>query len=636
MPPRKRKAKASPPEAEPSLEMEVDPSPSPENSDTTRAGTRLRSRTTKGTANTSDGSAAKKAKLNVAQTSVEEAAAIEASTPPVEIGSALATDKSKVLPPRERDPHPGAIVLPPPRRTPAQMRREQEEFTHMEKQIQEMDRKRRDIVAEYELAQEREDMEDERTAIRSLSDLQMQDSGEMQDPDAQDANEPMLIDTQNETSTKTKQASARKRKIERGETKASVDARKAELKKKALSERPHHLAGINPDWHTTAVVKAKANSRSVTETQPSEDTEVEVLGGLDDEDTFSVPPEEVVERRKASGAQTKPNQLVLLVADDEQPEPTATKTNVKPRKPVTQSSCTPARTPARQVAKSEAVKREASDSIIATPVSVSATDADGLPMWLKPDWSTRFLPTAYHRLFSSADPLREFNKSQAFIDILQELLDIVYPGHTYTVQWNDKVFQTAYQRLSEKRSQFGADAITHVKTFFKQGSMANNPAAIAAYAKWALTPDGPALYKVPTPQDSAKKGEPNYIMPVDIFESKFFVELLTPILKSNRRSVGDFGHPVGAISMASAAIERVFLSFTTGSHVKPAARFSVDSVGRMVDNYMKNAQRLTERRWTQILASYKALPSQAQQALALVGTPSLEAEREDLYQPSSP
>lgn len=71
----------------------------------------------------------------------------------------------------------------------------------------------------------------------------------------------------------------------------------------------------------------------------------------------------------------------------------------------------------------------------------------------------------------------------------------------------------AYQRLSEKRSQFGADAISIVKDFFARSPTLSTSDNIAAYAKWALKPNGPALYKIPTPETCLiGKGEPGYIV----------------------------------------------------------------------------------------------------------------------------
>lgn len=112
---------------------------------------------------------------------------------------------------------------------------------------------------------------------------------------------------------------------------------------------------------------------------------------------------------------------------------------------VTKTRKTVVRTPACKTSvKSESIKHEPSfnGSVLAAASTNLGETSDGLPQFVRAKWSTAFLPTAYHRLFCSTDPLREFNKGQSLIDILQELLDIVYEGHSYKVEWNDKIVQT--------------------------------------------------------------------------------------------------------------------------------------------------------------------------------------------------
>jgi len=67
--------------------------------------------------------------------------------------------------------------------------------------------------------------------------------------------------------------------------------------------------------------------------------------------------------------------------------------------------------------------------------------------------------------------------------------------------------------LNEKRTFFGLEGIKIVTEFFKGEKYANNPNAIARYAKWAVRGNGPALYGKPTPRDCViKKGTDGYIV----------------------------------------------------------------------------------------------------------------------------
>jgi hypothetical protein len=64
------------------------------------------------------------------------------------------------------------------------------------------------------------------------------------------------------------------------------------------------------------------------------------------------------------------------------------------------------------------------------------------PLFVMSDWSTRFLPTLYHVLFCSEQPFHEFSKGSSFATTVQEVLDIVHPGNTYTVTTTTKVYTT--------------------------------------------------------------------------------------------------------------------------------------------------------------------------------------------------
>lgn len=84
------------------------------------------------------------------------------------------------------------------------------------------------------------------------------------------------------------------------------------------------------------------------------------------------------------------------------------------------------------------IKRSASNLI---PFSPSPSDASQLPQFAKAGWATHFLPTLYHALFCSASPWTDFVKGPGIEKTFQEVVDIVYPGNTYTVRWGDKLCQ---------------------------------------------------------------------------------------------------------------------------------------------------------------------------------------------------
>ena len=63
------------------------------------------------------------------------------------------------------------------------------------------------------------------------------------------------------------------------------------------------------------------------------------------------------------------------------------------------------------------------------------------------------------------------------------------------------LFIQVNSRLYSKRSFFGSRSIQVVENFFKGDEFINNPSRIAAYAKWAVRNNGPALWRVPTPEN---------------------------------------------------------------------------------------------------------------------------------------
>jgi hypothetical protein len=178
-----------------------------------------------------------------------------------------------------------------------------------------------------------------------------------------------------------------------------------------------------------------------------------------------------------------------------------------------------------------------------------------------------------------------------------------------------------------------------VDDHFAQVRFTGKPRKVAKYAKWAIRTDGPMVWQTPTPADcTVNSVSPGYIVcplfydlqplsneliqkPENIFESTFMVALLTPFVKSFQGSCHNYGYPKGALALGAAAVRfllcffisnnkpatrqlhRAFSMYTTGIRLE-ARQFSRENVGEIVAVFGANSQRLTNRRWTQILASY--------------------------------
>ncbi|KAG9223433.1 hypothetical protein CCMSSC00406_0007620 [Pleurotus cornucopiae] len=127
--------------------------------------------------------------------------------------------------------------------------------------------------------------------------------------------------------------------------------------------------------------------------------------------------------------------------------------------------------------------------------------------------------------------------------------------------------------------------------------------------------------------------------PRDPFESEFIIDVLSTILSRMKRSAGQYGRPKGAVALAAAGVERAFKSFQTGIYVRPD-KFEQGSVMPAFRGYMYTLDKLSERRWEQILTAagyYNEQEDTTHSDPALdLSVALLENSRHDLYVPSSP
>ncbi|KAH9970253.1 hypothetical protein BJV74DRAFT_784526, partial [Russula compacta] len=199
----------------------------------------------------------------------------------------------------------------------------------------------------------------------------------------------------------------------------------------------------------------------------------------------------------------------------------------------------------------------------------------------------------------------------------------------------------------------GSHAIKIVDDHFAQAQYVNKPKAIAKYAKWAIRQDGPMVWQTPTPEHcTIEITSPDYIKPVNIFESTFMIALLAPFLKSCQGSCHNHGDPKGAVALGAAAVcaffaftnqilnmhpqlRRAFSMYTTGVWVK-AHQFSRENSAETVALFATNTGRLSEHRWAQLKVSYgvDSTGKGKQKALAVDLLDTQQFRK--LYVPSSP
>lgn len=78
---------------------------------------------------------------------------------------------------------------------------------------------------------------------------------------------------------------------------------------------------------------------------------------------------------------------------------------------------------------------------LSTLVARQSQDVRGLPEFARADWTSRFLPTLYHRFRSSDQPWKAFTKGNEMVAIIQEVVNEVYPRHKYKyrARWGDRL-----------------------------------------------------------------------------------------------------------------------------------------------------------------------------------------------------
>jgi LysM repeat protein len=144
-----------------------------------------------------------------------------------------------------------------------------------------------------------------------------------------------------------------------------------------------------------------------------------------------------------------PYQFVHLSSGDEG-ESVTTKSHPKPtalsRKNTTATAAKQSQKKVKgDVLGSPKIKREISvtssdDEItIVAPSTTNSDDFIFLPAFARAGWSTRFLPTLNHRLARALDPW-DIGDGVDILVIFQGVLVKAFPGTTYEVRHNDKIY----------------------------------------------------------------------------------------------------------------------------------------------------------------------------------------------------
>ncbi|KAJ7760718.1 hypothetical protein DFH07DRAFT_957553 [Mycena maculata] len=426
---------------------------------------------------------------------------------------------------------------------------------------------------------------------------------------------------------------AAKEKI-KGKKRSGGDSEDEQRDVKQPKLKPLFPVGLAADWRTTVIASAcgsKASTAAIKGKGKTLDDSSIPLGGLTKDNIEARGPPRTSKSKLAArfdwesfkgvkGRDLKQqNDDVVVVSSDEEEKP-AFKARKTPY---------PGKVKDKAPAVTTALASIASSSFTVA-VTSSPTPQAGIPAHIKDLWRRVFLPTLNSRVGSSQTPWEEGD-----LACIKDVFDIVYPGSPYKLGISSPVFTKARDRVYDRRTWFAVQAVDHVSSFFgtKAFTDAKNPkATIAAYAAYALQPDGPMLWRDPAPLlDPADKDE-DTVESEGLFESPFMVVIMSSFVKVMTGSLKDYGRLYGAIGLTTSALERVFSIFLTGELVANAEQFSRENVSTVVDDYVSNVKQLSERCWDAIMMAYGA-PLKKK---VVVKMAAMESKRRQLYQPSSP
>ncbi|KAH9979672.1 hypothetical protein BJV74DRAFT_780142, partial [Russula compacta] len=457
---------------------------------------------------------------------------------------------------------PGIIGKKPTRRTSAQVAADKKQADELKWSLEELAKRKVEILAEIEVQQQINDEEEERQVIRTLADMEHLEKAEEfgndgRDTEIESGDSKVDEDSGSKEVAKTQvptQKVGRKKKPGKGETRAAVDVAKAEMKGKKRNVSKESKGTVIPSGLVTNWKQKTATRKPAKAIAPASTPVEQTIGGLDNEDADTIWPVFALSGKSCSKDHTN-NMSTVMTPRYAKPKPII-------HRMAATASTSAGSSKGKALAKLAKVKYEPlvvkAESI---PLLLTTGTLDDLPNWAKASWSTSFLPTLYAHLSVACKPFQPYAKGSNLLVTIQEITDIVYLGSGYRVGLTDKIYTMAWDCLNKKHSYFGTKAIKVVKEFFKGDKYASNQKAITKYMQWATRDNGPGIFGNPAPIDSdAKWGHPEYIVRQRYLQSKFIIDLVLPFLKWCENSSKNYGRPVGALAMAAAGMSIGMLS----------------------------------------------------------------------------
>ncbi|KAJ7850152.1 hypothetical protein B0H14DRAFT_3452072 [Mycena olivaceomarginata] len=457
----------------------------------------------------------------------------------------------------------------------------------------------------------------------------------------------------------TKKAKApvtRAKKPKKGETRNEIEKITKAMEMKAKQEGPKRVVKkVVQDKNAAAASKTAGLSKAflARSTNPQDTVSPSKLeiGGLTDEDAASTRPDLIEttsgkwineptlnqKRHRAGGPSAATVPVPKLRAQS--------RANVEAESkiPALSISASETKTP-KKTKKVPGVKTESSSGSFTPDI---ASDVKGLPAFVVQTWESAILPAGYRALYISPETMTFGAQGAEAVTVkaFQTILDRIHPGNTFEIAWGDKICSRLNDRIRKRRSKIVQSGVDVVDALYKTEKYIGQPAVIRAHASWASRVDGPALYKIPTPEACPRdRTAQGYIVQTKrILESALMIQAVSPFLKNEhfvipeKRADGTYdfsGLPQGLFSLAAAGIERGMKLYRATGVREALPKFTKAAGLTAVDGYMVNIHRFKVTRWESLLkATGNVLATANAEEEAQL---TLDGLREWAYVPSSP
>ncbi|KAI1783346.1 hypothetical protein LXA43DRAFT_1102646 [Ganoderma leucocontextum] len=231
--------------------------------------------------------------------------------------------------------------------------------------------------------------------------------------------------------------------------------------------------------------------------------------------------------------------------------------------------------------------------------------AELLPEWIRDTFKTILMPTlldhygaardpwtleaktlTWSKRSAKPEPTTNAEKPRYLIDVLQEMVDSLYPREFQKLEQTDLLIRVARQRILNWRRAFYERATKVVKAGYQEFKLKHPKATKADIKTWAIKavdPDtGLAFWEtLPTCEDPMAHGN---------LQSVYVLTTFAPHINAVADShFEDHQPPISALSLALAAVDFAFSAYRTGEYVAPKDKFDQEGVGKISDWYLKDA-----------------------------------------------